>query len=438
MPYVGQLTAVGLAKETTVGTLVTPPTEFIPSILPDSFMPSIQLLESAGVYSIPDKIRKATQGPGEVKGMKLKWEAEPENIGNLLMGTFGTDTPAESASFVVGASNNKIDFKESGGAQLNATIASGTYAMGSSSAVNLSLCKAVKTALDAAGGTTYTVTYNSGTKKLTITPTAGTLQILWLTGTNQATAAYAVLGWTHADTTNAASQTSDSTTAIQVWAHTFTRLAAAQLPTYSWWFNKGAKYMQFLGSMVNKLEITAKARDFVYVDSEWTALTYDDNGSSQTPSYSTVKPWKFNQMVVSIDSGAILNYDNVKITFDNMVKADHVLNSSIYPGKIYSEGWEVTVSLDLVVENSTEYAKFLAGTDAALNFVLTSTDDISGAYAGTKYKLTIDIPTVKYSVASYPSAPGLIKIAFTARGIYTTASTKTVSAALVNSVSATY
>lgn len=320
--YTGQLRAAGLAKESVVGTLVTPPTEFLPYQAPDSFFPSISLLESTAIRALPDRVYKASQGPGEVKGMKVKWEAEPENIGNLLMAAFGTDT---------------------------------------------------KTGATATGFT-----------------------------------------------------------------HTFTRLANAQLPTYSWWFDKGSKYPQFTGSMLSKLDITAKARDFILVDSDWTALAYDDTGITRSPTYSALKPFKFDQCVVNVDGSQVNNYDNVKITIDNMVKADHVLNTSIYPGKIYSEGFGVSVSMDLIVEDATQYAKFLAGTTAALNFVITSTQDITGANAGVKNSLTIDIPTVMYSAAAFPNPQGLLKIAYTAKGIYTTGSTKTISVALKNSVSAAY
>src|SRR4029077_16588122 len=138
MPSVGQILEAGWAQDGAVGTLQAPPTEFLPLLLPDSFYPSIGLLESVGIRALPDRVYKISQGPGEVKGMKAKWEAEAENIGNLLMATFGADAPAESPSFVIGSTNNKIDFKENGGSQLHATIASGTYAMGADSSVNSS------------------------------------------------------------------------------------------------------------------------------------------------------------------------------------------------------------------------------------------------------------------------------------------------------------
>ena len=437
--YIGQLRSAGLAKEDIVGTLKSPPSEFIPYIAPDSFFPSIKLLESTSIRALADRIYLASQGPGDIKGMKLKWQASGGNIGNLLMGVFGTDSPAETASFVVDSTNNKIDFKLSGGSQLHATIASATYIMGATSATVGSLLAAVKTALDAqGGGTTFTLSFNAGTRKITITPSTGTIQILWLTGTNNANGAYAILGFSKADTTDASSQTSDSTTAKPVYAHTFTRLQAAQLPTYSWWFDKGAKYEQFLGCMVSKNDLIIKAGEFVEVDTDWTGLSYDDNGTSESPSYDAMRPWKFDQCVVKVDGSQVNNYDNLKITFDNMVKADHALAGSIYAQKVYSEGFEITISMDLFVEDSTQYAKFLAGTSCALNFALTSADDISGAFAGAKSKLTLDIPTAYYSAAPYPNAQGILKIAFTARGVYNVANSKTIDAVLINSVSSAY
>lgn len=437
--YVGQLRAAGLAKETIVGTLVTPPTEYIPYIAPDGFMPSIELLESTAVRFNPNRLYKASQGAGDVKAMKLKWEAEPENIGNLLMAVFGVDTVSEYATFVVSNSNNKINFKEDGGSELTATLTNGTYIMGASSAVTASLCKEIKDQLEAAAGSagTYTVTFNSSTRKLTIAVSGGAaaVQLLWGTGTNAATSARTLLGWSTSDTASAASLESSGTTTAQQWQHLFTRLAAAQLPSYSWWFDKGATYPQFVGCMVNKMDLTAKAREFVMVESEWTGLGFDDTGTSKSPSYSAIAPWKFDMAQLRVNAGLVQNYDNVKISFDNIVKADQLLSQSIYPGVIYSEGFDVTISMDMVVEDAVQYANFLAGDAVALNLQLIHTEEGNMA---SPYSLEFDMPEAKYSVASYPNAPGLIKIAFTARGIYNVSASKICSVALRNSISTAY
>lgn len=321
-PYVGILRAAGLAKETVVGTAITTPTEYIPYIPPDGFSPDITTLESKGVRAQPDMVVKASQGPGVIKGGKVKFEVEPENCGNVLMAAFGTDTKTGDAS----------------------------------------------------------------------------------TG----------------------------------YLHTFTRLANAQLPTYTWWFDKGAKFPIFAGCMLSKLDLDIKAKEFVTIDSEWTGLSYNDTGTSKTPAYSALKAWKFAHAAVSVDTVANLNYDNIKVTIDNKVSAEHALSGSIYTSKIWSEGMRVTISADLFFEDSTQYAKFLAGTTAAFQIVLTGTDDIAGATAGVKATLTIDLPEVRYTAAPLHNASGVLKVPFAGVAVYNVATTKTASIALRNSVATAY
>lgn len=63
--------------------------------------------------------------------------------------------------YIVNDNNNKIYFEETGGTTLTATIPPGNYDTSS-------LPAAIKSALEAVGGSTYTVTYNSTTNKITI------------------------------------------------------------------------------------------------------------------------------------------------------------------------------------------------------------------------------------------------------------------------------
>ena len=213
MPFIGRLGEAGLSKENTLGTLETPPKRFRRFIPPFNFSTDIALIKGQGVQGIPDSILKVAQGPGQLKGAKLKYELDPEEVGDDLVGVFGTDTPTEVASLVVTGytpfvvssgigENDKIDFKVGVGSELNATVAAGTYTA-------YDLAKAIKTAMDAAGGgTTFTVAFSLTTKKFTITPSASTVTLLWLSGTNNAKGLYALIGWGHVDTAAAASQTS--------------------------------------------------------------------------------------------------------------------------------------------------------------------------------------------------------------------------------------
>lgn len=107
-----------------------------------------------------------------------------------------------AGNFVIDATNNKLNFKESGGgAELTATIDSGTYSPAT-------LAAAIKTALEAAGAATYTVTYSSATGKWTIATDGVFLSLLWSTGTDTATAVHTTIGFpSSADSTGATTYT---------------------------------------------------------------------------------------------------------------------------------------------------------------------------------------------------------------------------------------
>lgn len=323
-PQVGILRAASLAKESSVGTLNTTPDIYIPYRPPLTFSPNIAVIESKGIRALPDMVVKAQQGAGTVQGMKMPFEVEPENVGQLLLAAFGLDT---------------------------------------------------KTGALATG---YT--------------------------------------------------------------HTFARQAVAQLPSYSVWADVGAsKYFQFAGCMLNKVDFVAKAKEFFVADADWTALKYDDTGTSKSPTYSAVKAFKWDMATVTLGGSGVLLADNIKISIDNQIEAEHALSGSIWPTKIYSKGMRVMVTFDLFFEDTTEWAKFLAGTTTSLVLTLTSTQDITGANAGTKYSLAFTIPVIQYTAAPIHPGTGVIKIPFAGVAVYDQgASNQTISVALKNSVSTAY
>jgi Phage tail tube protein len=222
------------------------------------------------------------------------------------------------------------------------------------------------------------------------------------------------------------------------YTHTFSRVQSSALPQYSFWFDRGnSKYAQFFGCMLSKLDIDIKAKDFVKFDQEWVGLGYDDTGTAKSPTYSALKPLRFNQVTVSVAGSGSLNYENLKITIDNQVKADHGISGSIYPAKIYSEGLLVTLTADFFFDNTTEYAKYLSGTSSAFIITLTSGEKVTGA-ATTYNSLTINMPNVNYQTAPLVTPAGIVKIPFVGRAVYDTGTSKTINAVLVNSVSAAY
>jgi len=130
-------------------------------------------------------------------------------------------------NFQVNSQNHSIDFSESGGAQLHATLSNGDY-------IANGLCDQIKAKLEGTVGAihTYTVNYNPITRKITITPNTGTIQIFWSSGTNNATGAYNLMGFDKTDTADSASLTS-SHQAANNWSVNSNALRYTQQPNQS-------------------------------------------------------------------------------------------------------------------------------------------------------------------------------------------------------------
>lgn len=99
--------------------------------------------------------------------------------------------------------NNIINFKEGAGPELAAEIAVGSYTL-------TSILIAIKSALDAAGALTYTVSASRTTRKITIATTS-TFSLLTNTGSQIGLAPWSILGFTTtADHTAASTYTGEN------------------------------------------------------------------------------------------------------------------------------------------------------------------------------------------------------------------------------------
>ncbi len=128
--------------------------------------------------------------------------------------TSRSQTWRTTGNFVIDASNNKIDFDEGGG-ELNATLVNATY-------TPTTLAAEIKTQLEATGAETYTITFSTSTGKWTILHAngAGTLSLLWKTGTNGADGTD-----THVGTTIGFSDAADDTGATPTTGYTGDNIA---------------------------------------------------------------------------------------------------------------------------------------------------------------------------------------------------------------------
>jgi hypothetical protein len=107
-----------------------------------------------------------------------------------------------SGTFVITSSNNKLNFKESGGgSELTATLTNGTYSPAE-------LASEIKSGMEAAGAATYTVSHSTATGKWTLSTAGAYLSLLRSTGTDVANSVWSAIGFaTLSDSTGSLSYT---------------------------------------------------------------------------------------------------------------------------------------------------------------------------------------------------------------------------------------
>lgn len=217
--------------------------------------------------------------------------------------------------------------------------------------------------------------------------------------------------------------------------HVFKRQAVDVLPSYTFLIDKGPSWYSVAGALLNKFTLDVKQGAEALVETEWEAMSFA-TASSKTPSYSALPLLTFANSQIRIAGSDANDYDDFKLTIDNMVKAGHVVGPSNYPQKIWSEGMKTSVSLDYYLEGTTEYAKFLAGTSSSVQIALTGGTIPTTA---VNYSLTWLIPVGKYATAPLSNPTGVLKIPFAATAHYDLGSTnESWVATLVNGVESQY
>ncbi len=100
-------------------------------------------------------------------------------------------TATADGNVVIDATNNKMDFEETDGAELTATLSNASYAPAA-------LAAEIKTRLDAAGASTYTVTYEDTNVFKIVSDGSGggnALNLLCFSGTNVAASVWVTIGF---------------------------------------------------------------------------------------------------------------------------------------------------------------------------------------------------------------------------------------------------
>lgn len=337
----------------------------------------------------------------------------PVGVGlKLLKAALGAVASVEQASFIVTAANKKIDFKEDGGAEMTATLDEGTYAAGTSSATAGTLCALLKTALEAAGAGTYTVSYSYSTKKFTITVGGAVtaVQFLFSTGTNVATCARALLGYGTADTASQASHVAGTATEI-VFQHTISILDAI-----AYGRTKGLTVQakvadgvvfDVLDAVVNSLSIDYAPNQELHFDAELQARRVEASLATLSGLISpSVKPLLYSQAGFTL-SGTAISLSALKIAFNNSFKNDLFVNSR-YRSKFVRGGLRsVTGNFTFDITDQATYDLFDAFNADSAGVPLVATFTGAAIKGAQTYSMGFSLPLIKFKFDSIPGGGGL-------------------------------
>lgn len=420
----------GLKKEGSRLTAETTATKWFSADPESEISHRLELLEDKGLRGV--KAAFPSHAGIKITDGKISAPVRTSHFGEFLNMLLGAPTSAEQSVVTVEAGvNDKIDLAEDGGAAAAATLTAGSYPVGASSAVAGSFCKLVKDQLEAVNGSdTYTVAYDTATRKFTITKSAGVFVLQWNTGANKLTSARSLLGFNNADTASAIAATSDVAVANRVHKHTFLLPSSVQPPTYTIFVDRSMGVKKYNGCAVKKLSLKGNADGFVQQDSDIIGLD-EAAGDIGSPVYTDEStPLTFAHVAVKLGGSTLTNIKEWALSLDSGLFAKRNPGQQVAADVVAPARMKIEGSLTVYFEDETERAKFLANTTNTLQFLIQG-DTLAGT---TKEALDINLYKIAYKAFPYGELDGLLGAQATFEAVYSVSDGKLVQVDLTNKV----
>ena len=428
---------IGFAKEGTRATAESVPTSFI-SLTKDSEIEfATKLIEDPALRGVNARF-PSFAGPQDAKGA-LKTPARAQNIGEFLQMILGSPVSTEQASFVVTTGvNDTMDFDIGAGA-LSFTLAAGTYLAGQTQADAGSLCALLYAGFHGADAvSTYTVSYSRSTGLFTITSNAATFDLKFLTGSHTAKTVAPLIGFAVADKTGAQTYTG---TVVQTppFKHVFTSGQVTQLPSYTFFidrgaFNAGAKDIKQynLGSL-SKLKFNSSFDTPVELEGTVMAQKEAAYGGAWTPVFHESPVLMFNNSTVKLagSASAVPNVKSWSCELDPKLVEYRPLSQQQYAYDFLAAGpYDAQGDMVVYFMDEVERAKFLAATQSSLEILIEGSVVAGGT---VKYTLDLLLPSIEYEAFPFKDQDGFLGAAVKWRARYSTGSAFVAQCYFINS-----
>jgi hypothetical protein len=383
----GRLAYVGLAKETTQGTWVTP--SYYLACTKLDFEVNYDQLRDESYRNNDSNLQGLFQGAGD-SSVDLEFNGYPDAIGYALR-IIGPDTVSAGVSTTLSSSTTA-------GATSISTAAS--IPLGSTIMIDTGTKTEYATTGTPTGSGPYTIPI--------VTPATGL--------TNAHNSAVAV-----------ASQTT----------HTFKQSSTVAKPTYSLTQSNVLEAWGYTGQMLSDVSIKVDPKGIVTVGAKYMGWIPSIQAGPFTPAFSQPAPllgWQFAMTNAGASSTRGLSYE---MTLKRPIEAIHASNGSQQPREVFSGVLDADISYKAIYENDTDYNLYLQ----ALQNNPTSMSLVQPVGAGVDAagsSLTLTTTQGGWSKGKPDVSGTYVTADFDISGIYNATDSGSVQAVLKNFVSAAY
>lgn len=387
MTLLSRLGYVGVAKETTQGTWVTP--SYFLACTKMDFETSYDQLRDESYRANDSNLQGLYQGAGD-SSVDLDFNGYPDALGYALR-IIGPDTVSAGVSTTLSASTT------AGASSISVPV---SIPVGSTIMIDTGTKVEYATTGTPTGSGPYTIPIAA--------PTSG-------------------LTYAHASAATVMSQTT----------HTFKQSATAVKPTYSLTQSNVFEAWGYTGQMLSDVQLKVDPKGMVTCSAKYIGWIPSIQAGPFTPAFSQPAPllgWQFAMTNAGASSTRGLSYD---LTLKRPVEAIHASNGTQQPREVFGGVLDADISYKAIYENDTDYNLYLQ----ALQNNPTSMSLVQPVGAGVDAAgsaLTITTTQGGWSKGKPDVSGTYVTADFDISGIYNATDSGSVQAVLRNFVSAAY
>ena len=195
----------------------------------------------------------------------------------------------------------------------------------------------------------------------------------------------------------------------------------------------GENVRRFAGTICQSFKVSGNTGEAITLEAQLKAKS-QASATKITPTYLTARAFNWADASVKLGGVAQTNVVAFELEYSNNIEFQHALAGSNDPAFNYVKGSEVKGKIEFYLDNTSlaELNDYLAKTNNALDIVLTG----AAIGVGSNNTITFTVPVITYTKAETAINEDFNKVTIEYQGIYDTATSKLISVAATNLVTA--